>query len=580
MRRRSRGKKTRAPDDACRLGARQPRAAANSHRRAAARRRRVVLRLPRARSAEVLRAVLLARLPIARHRIRADCRHRRRRLCGRLNGRRIWPPSLPSSRAPGRFAMSVIGDCPGGMRAALVGIAFSTGARRARYLPIGHTALDEPSALNPRAALAALKDVLENPSLAKIGHDLKFDLMMLSHEGIALDGLEFDTMLASYVLDATQIEPHDRGDRARASRLQGAHAGRHLRLRPEGDSAAAPARRRAAQLRRRARRSRVAARREAARRGCATTASSRCSATWRCRSSRCWRTSSGTAFGSICRRSRASRPRIDAELASRSAKIFELAGESVQHQLAEAAVGDPLRQAAARHRQAHRQDEGGVDRRGRARRSRADARAAEADSRVARAEEAEGHLHRRAAAARARANGARAHVVQPGGGRDRPAEQQRPEPAEHPDPHRSRARDPARVHRRSRVRADLGRLLADRAARARAHGRGRGADRGVPARRGHPRPHRAEGVRPEQRPRQARAPAPGEDHQLRAALRKDGLHAGARHRRHAGRRAGVHRRVLRRLPARPHLHRRDHRAALGRRDSSRRCSDAGAWCPS
>ncbi len=104
----------------------------------------------------------------------------------------------------GRFAMSVIGDCPGGMRAALVGMAFSTGARRARYLPIGHTALDEPSALDPRAALSALKGILENPSIAKIGHDLKFDLMMLSHQGIALQGLEFDTMLASYVLDATR----------------------------------------------------------------------------------------------------------------------------------------------------------------------------------------------------------------------------------------------------------------------------------------------------------------------------------------------------------------------------------------
>ena len=104
----------------------------------------------------------------------------------------------------GRFAMSVIGDCPGGMRAALVGVAFSTSARRARYLPIGHTALDEPSALNPTTALAALKKVFENPAIAKIGHDLKFDLMMLSHERIALAGIEFDTMLASYVLDATR----------------------------------------------------------------------------------------------------------------------------------------------------------------------------------------------------------------------------------------------------------------------------------------------------------------------------------------------------------------------------------------
>ena len=104
----------------------------------------------------------------------------------------------------GRVAMSVIGDCPGGMRAAMVGIAFSTGSRRARYLPIGHTALDEPSLLDPRAALATLKVLFEDPSVAKIGHDLKFDLMMLSHVGIALKGLEFDAMLASYVLDATR----------------------------------------------------------------------------------------------------------------------------------------------------------------------------------------------------------------------------------------------------------------------------------------------------------------------------------------------------------------------------------------
>ena len=104
----------------------------------------------------------------------------------------------------GRFAISVIGDCPGGMRAGLVGIAFSTGARRARYLPIGHTALDEPSALNPKTALSALRGIFENPTLGKIGHDLKFDLMMLRHQGIDLAGLEFDTMLASYLLDATR----------------------------------------------------------------------------------------------------------------------------------------------------------------------------------------------------------------------------------------------------------------------------------------------------------------------------------------------------------------------------------------
>ena len=104
----------------------------------------------------------------------------------------------------GRFALSVIGDCPGGMRASFTGIAFSTGARQARYLPVGHTALDEPSAVSGKSGLAALKGVLENPGVGKIGHDLKFDLMMLSHQGINLTGLELDTMLASYVIDATR----------------------------------------------------------------------------------------------------------------------------------------------------------------------------------------------------------------------------------------------------------------------------------------------------------------------------------------------------------------------------------------
>ncbi len=57
----------------------------------------------------------------------------------------------------GRFALSVIGDCPGGMHASLVGISFSTAAGRARYLPVGHTALDEPSAITGKAGLAALE---------------------------------------------------------------------------------------------------------------------------------------------------------------------------------------------------------------------------------------------------------------------------------------------------------------------------------------------------------------------------------------------------------------------------------------
>ena len=87
--------------------------------------------------------------------------------------------------------------------------------------------------------------------------------------------------------------------------------------------------------------------------------------------------------------------------------------------------------------------------------------------------EAEGHLRRCAAAAGQPEDRPRAHQLQPGRGRHRPLEQLRSEPAEHPDPHRDRPRDPPRVHRRAGPRADLGRLLADRAAGAGAPGRRR-----------------------------------------------------------------------------------------------------------
>ena len=81
-----------------------------------------------------------------------------------------------------------------------------------------------------------------------------------------------------------------------------------------------------------------------------------------------------------------------------------------------------------------------------------------------------------------------AHDVPAGHRRHRPAREHQPEPPEHPDPHRDRPRDPRLLRRRARQRADLRRLLAGRAARARPHRQRAGAARHLPARRG--RPHR------------------------------------------------------------------------------------------
>jgi DNA polymerase-1 len=110
-------------------------------------------------------------------------------------------------RAAGRFALRVLPDRDGGaMRASIVGLAFSTAARDADYVPVGHRALGEAGSLPLSTAIGALKAVLEDPAVEKIGHDLKFDSIMLARQGVALNGLDLDTMLASYLVDATRSE--------------------------------------------------------------------------------------------------------------------------------------------------------------------------------------------------------------------------------------------------------------------------------------------------------------------------------------------------------------------------------------
>ena len=116
-------------------------------------------------------------------------------------------------RAAGEFALRVVPDHPLPMRAAIVGIAFSTADHQARYVPIGHQSEDQshdllaaegPEQVPLLEALERLKPLLEDPTVRKVGHDLKFDTIVLSRHGIEIRGLAFDSMLASYLLDATR----------------------------------------------------------------------------------------------------------------------------------------------------------------------------------------------------------------------------------------------------------------------------------------------------------------------------------------------------------------------------------------
>ncbi|NLJ92858.1 MAG: DNA polymerase I [Aeromonadales bacterium] len=92
--------------------------------------------------------------------------------------------------------------------ARLVGISFAVEAGKAAYVPFGHDYIDAPEQLDEAMVLNALKPLLEDANLAKVGQNLKYDANVLKNHGIELRGIEFDTMLESYVLNSVQTR-HD-----------------------------------------------------------------------------------------------------------------------------------------------------------------------------------------------------------------------------------------------------------------------------------------------------------------------------------------------------------------------------------
>ena len=109
-------------------------------------------------------------------------------------------------RTAKRFTLRVLPDQPSAMRAAIAGLAFSTAPHDADYVPTGHRALGAIPSMPTRDALAVLGPVLEDASLLKSGHDLKYDAILLARNGVTLRGLDTDTMLCSYLIDATRSE--------------------------------------------------------------------------------------------------------------------------------------------------------------------------------------------------------------------------------------------------------------------------------------------------------------------------------------------------------------------------------------
>ncbi len=94
------------------------------------------------------------------------------------------------------------------MRADLVGVSFAIDPGEAAYVPCGHDYDGAPKQISREYLLAALKSLLEDPRHVKIGQNLKYDMSVLARSGINLEGVGFDTMLESYVLDSTATR-HD-----------------------------------------------------------------------------------------------------------------------------------------------------------------------------------------------------------------------------------------------------------------------------------------------------------------------------------------------------------------------------------
>ncbi len=88
------------------------------------------------------------------------------------------------------------------MAARLVGIALSVAEHEACYIPLAHRYPAAPDQLDRDLVLGKLRPWLESPRHSKVGQNLKYDSHVLANHGVALGGIEHDTLLQSYVLEA------------------------------------------------------------------------------------------------------------------------------------------------------------------------------------------------------------------------------------------------------------------------------------------------------------------------------------------------------------------------------------------
>ena len=124
---------------------------------------------------------------------------------------------LKKLQAAPLFAFVTQSNGTDAQRAQLVGLSFAIQTHEAAYIPLTHSYMGVPQQLDRDTVLKTLKPLLEDPSKTKVGQHAKFAINLLANcaidgdqaQGIDLQGVRFDTILESYVLDSTATR-HDR----------------------------------------------------------------------------------------------------------------------------------------------------------------------------------------------------------------------------------------------------------------------------------------------------------------------------------------------------------------------------------
>ncbi len=107
-------------------------------------------------------------------------------------------------RSGGRFAFNFERDHAEPMRAHLVGVALAGEDGESLYVPLLHRSLGSPAQIDRATALRLLRPLFDDPGLRRVGHNVKSDLIMMTRLGWAMPPIEMDTMLASYLLNASR----------------------------------------------------------------------------------------------------------------------------------------------------------------------------------------------------------------------------------------------------------------------------------------------------------------------------------------------------------------------------------------